>query len=159
LDGSIGPISLPFTGGDTGFQLTLKNNMVFDILVCNKKRFVKTNQITLESDMDCTWAVATIVKGLKESKNIYNKTMNDGLTSELTTNPSPEVLALCMLSGEEVAVHAVDYLGKLEYTSVKAVTTVLAYGEMMEKSEEMLFLLFKHFMENEREFPTDIFNK
>jgi len=85
--------------------------------------------------------------------------MNDGLTSELTANPSPKVLALCMLSGEEVAVHAADYLGKLEYTSVKAVTTVLAYGEMLEKSEEMLFLLFKHFMENEMEFTTDIFNK
>ena len=159
LDGSIGPISLPFTGGDTGFLLIPKNNRVFDIRVCNKKRFVKTNQITLESDMDCTRAIATIVKGLKESKNIYKKTINDGLMAELNTNPTPFVIAFCMLSGEEVAVHASDYLEKLYSKSEKAITAVFAYGEMTDNSEEMRFCLFKYLMENDKKFPTNFFEQ
>ena len=155
LDGSIGHISLPFTGGTTGFLLTLENNRVFDIHVCNNKRFVKTNQIALESDI--INMVATIVKGLKVSKNTFKKTVNDGLMAELNTNPTPFVIAFCMLTEEEVAVHASDYLIKLDSNSEKAIRTVLAYGEMMEKSEEMLFCLFKYLMENNKKFPTNLF--
>jgi len=101
--------------------------------------------------------VATIVKGLKVSKNTFKKTVNDGLMAELNTNPTPFVIAFCMLTEEEVAVHASDYLIKLDSNSEKAIRTVLAYGEMMEKSEEMLFCLFKYLMENNKKFPTNLF--
>jgi hypothetical protein len=118
---------------------------------------VATNEIQLQSRSSYAQNIAIVVKGLDVSKSMYKKTLNDALTKKLKADPSPAIIALCMLSGEEVAVHAAEYLGKLDSVSEKAISTVLMYGEMMENSEQMLFLLFKHLLDNNNEFPKQIF--
>ena len=157
LDGSVGPIKLPFSSGGTGFLLKPTQNASFRIYVWNGPRMVATNEIQLQSCSSYAQNIATIIKGLDVSKGVYKKTLNDALTKKLKADPSPAIIALCMLSGEEVAVQAAEYLGKLDSVSEKAISTVLMYGEMMENSEQMLFLLFKHLLDNNNEFPKKLF--
>lgn len=157
LDGSVGPIKLPFSSGGTGFLLKPTQDASFRIYIWNGPRMVATNEIQLQSRSSYAQNIATVVKGIDVSKSIYKKTLNDALTKKLKADPSPAIIALCMLSGEEVAVHAAEYIGKFDSVSEKAISTVLMYGEMMENSEQMLFLLFKHLLDNNNEFPKQIF--
>lgn len=158
LDGSIGPICLPFSSSDTGFLFKpIENTSSFKIYIWNGPSMVKTNEIRLQKDFSFVKMIATIALGLKESKQCYNSTLNNALMTKLNTDKSPKVVSLCMLSGQEVAVHAVDYFGKLDSTSPEAINIILMYGEIMHKSEKLLFSLFKHLLENNNKCPKNIF--